>query len=254
MILAFANGAVVPNPSRAGVDSGVCVDAAGREVMCCSWQVDGWVPGFMAYAGERRVPWGGDWGLSGLAVAHSPLGAHERVYAGARHAAAAALHGGPTPPPGRRPAAPSPARAQAWWQRGPPSWCLQQRCTSSPAPPRSGGCRAPGAAAARRSGCRRRCAVLLLVIGRCSVPRADLAHQLKLAPAPCRKWAVPLRGNPPSHRPHRPPPKHLHPTLPSNHKGTSPPRATAPPRAPSSAAPRTRWGRPLAPSASRRGC
>ncbi|GBF94104.1 choline transporter-like [Raphidocelis subcapitata] len=51
MLLAFANGAVVPNPSRAGVDSGVCVDSAGREVVCCSWQVDGWVPGFMGYAG-----------------------------------------------------------------------------------------------------------------------------------------------------------------------------------------------------------
>lgn len=39
MVLAFTNGHVVPNPSRVDVSQGVCTDAQGQEVVCCSWQV-----------------------------------------------------------------------------------------------------------------------------------------------------------------------------------------------------------------------
>ncbi|KAI8476195.1 MAG: plasma-membrane choline transporter-domain-containing protein [Monoraphidium minutum] len=52
MLLAFTNGTVVPNPGRAAVeDDGTCAGADGKAVACCSWQVDSWVPGYLAYAG-----------------------------------------------------------------------------------------------------------------------------------------------------------------------------------------------------------
>jgi hypothetical protein len=63
-LLAAANGHVVPNPMRATIgDDGRCFAAsaaaggasgdrdATTEVLCCTWQVDGWVPGYLAYVG-----------------------------------------------------------------------------------------------------------------------------------------------------------------------------------------------------------
>ncbi|KIZ03650.1 hypothetical protein MNEG_4304 [Monoraphidium neglectum] len=50
MLLAFTNGHVIPNPSRASIDAGQCLGADGHEVVCCTWQVDSWVPGYLAYA------------------------------------------------------------------------------------------------------------------------------------------------------------------------------------------------------------
>jgi hypothetical protein len=42
MLLAITNGTVAPNPARASVaEGGVCRDASGGEVVCCSWEVDG---------------------------------------------------------------------------------------------------------------------------------------------------------------------------------------------------------------------
>lgn len=51
MLLGFTNGHVVPNPARVKIDAeGACSGADGQAVACCSWQVDSWVPGYLAYA------------------------------------------------------------------------------------------------------------------------------------------------------------------------------------------------------------
>lgn len=51
MLLAFANGHVVPNPARAKIaDDGTCLGPDGGEVVCCTWQTDSWVMGYVAYA------------------------------------------------------------------------------------------------------------------------------------------------------------------------------------------------------------
>lgn len=51
MLLAFMNGHVTSNPARVSVSKpeGVCLDGQGQEVVCCTWQVDGWVAGYLAY-------------------------------------------------------------------------------------------------------------------------------------------------------------------------------------------------------------
>lgn len=59
LILAFANGGVVPNPAVVDIAQGgggtagtnsTCTDAQGRDVLCCAWQPDGWAMGYMAWA------------------------------------------------------------------------------------------------------------------------------------------------------------------------------------------------------------
>lgn len=52
LILAFANGGVVPNPAVVDIQGGTnnCTDAQGRDVLCCAWQPDGWAVGYMAWA------------------------------------------------------------------------------------------------------------------------------------------------------------------------------------------------------------
>lgn len=60
LVLAFANGGVVPSPSVASITTAtkgpssstpVCLDAQGQEVLCCAWQPEGWAIGYMAWAG-----------------------------------------------------------------------------------------------------------------------------------------------------------------------------------------------------------
>lgn len=60
LILAFANGGVVPNPAVVDISKGGggggeagssnCTDAQGLDVLCCAWQPDGWAMGYMAWA------------------------------------------------------------------------------------------------------------------------------------------------------------------------------------------------------------
>jgi len=51
LVLAFANGGVVPNAAVASIqDKGVCVDAQGQEVLCCAWQPDNWAIAYMSWA------------------------------------------------------------------------------------------------------------------------------------------------------------------------------------------------------------
>jgi hypothetical protein len=49
LILAFANGGVVPSAAVADIQEGVCTDPQGQEVLCCAWQPDGWAMGYMAW-------------------------------------------------------------------------------------------------------------------------------------------------------------------------------------------------------------
>lgn len=50
LILAFANGGVVPSPAVVSVEDKVCFDADQQQVLCCAWQPDGWAVAYMAWA------------------------------------------------------------------------------------------------------------------------------------------------------------------------------------------------------------
>lgn len=49
MLLGFTNGHVVPNPMRASISDAQCFGEDGNQVACCSWEVDSWVPVYLAY-------------------------------------------------------------------------------------------------------------------------------------------------------------------------------------------------------------
>jgi hypothetical protein len=49
LILAFANGGVVPSTAVVDIQGGVCTDTQGQEVLCCAWQPDGWAMGYMGW-------------------------------------------------------------------------------------------------------------------------------------------------------------------------------------------------------------
>lgn len=49
LVLAFANGGVVPNGSVQDIQGSVCSNAQGQEILCCAWQPDGWAMGYMAW-------------------------------------------------------------------------------------------------------------------------------------------------------------------------------------------------------------
>ena len=48
LFVSVTNGHIVPNPAVAGGSGTSCVDAEGNDTLCCAWQVDPWVNGYLA--------------------------------------------------------------------------------------------------------------------------------------------------------------------------------------------------------------
>eukprot|EP00878_Enallax_costatus_P004589 GHUV01004830.1.p1 GENE.GHUV01004830.1~~GHUV01004830.1.p1 ORF type:complete len:294 (+),score=61.50 GHUV01004830.1:200-1081(+) len=56
LILAYANGGVVPNPSVVKIQGDTCSDDQRNEVLCCAWQPDGWAVAYMSF-GSVMLGW-----------------------------------------------------------------------------------------------------------------------------------------------------------------------------------------------------
>eukprot|EP00775_Hariotina_reticulata_P001350 gene1350-1691_t len=58
VLLAYANGGVVPNPAAISVEEGgkMCLDTDGDEVTCCAWKPDDWAIAYMAL-GSLMLGW-----------------------------------------------------------------------------------------------------------------------------------------------------------------------------------------------------
>jgi hypothetical protein len=56
VILAYANGGVVPNSSVAQIQGKICIDDQGNEVLCCAWMPDGWAVAYMSF-GSVMLGW-----------------------------------------------------------------------------------------------------------------------------------------------------------------------------------------------------